>query len=152
MNIISTGPNAAGVDPVALDVVKLTQELVRINSISPDLVPDAAGEAEIVQWCAAWLSARGFEVRQVGPAERPSIIGIARGTGGGKSLMLNGHVDTVGVAGYDGDPFAAEVRDGNVYGRRHLRHEGWRRRNHGGCRTGCKGETRRRRHCHLGLR
>jgi len=117
MNIISTGPNAAGVDPVALDVVKLTQELVRINSISPDLVPDAAGEAEIVQWCAAWLSARGFEVQQVGPAERPSIIGIARGTGGGKSLMLNGHVDTVGVAGYDGDPFAAEVRDGNVYGR-----------------------------------
>jgi len=117
MNIISTGPNAAGVDPVALDVVKLTQELVRINSISPDLVPDAAGEAEIVQWCAAWLSARGFEVQQVGPAERPSIIATARGTGGGKSLMLNGHVDTVGVAGYDGDPFAAEVRDGNVYGR-----------------------------------
>jgi acetylornithine deacetylase len=100
-----------------LDVVELTRELVRINSINPDLVPGAPGEAGIAQWCAAWLSARGFEVQQVGPAERPSIIATARGTGGGKSLMLNGHVDTVGVAGYDGDPFAAEVRDGNVYGR-----------------------------------
>jgi acetylornithine deacetylase len=117
MNVISAGPDAAGVDPVALDVVELTRELIRIDSINPDLVPDAAGEAEIAQWCAAWLSVRGFEVQQVGPAERPSIIGIARGTGGGKSLMLNGHIDTVGVAGYDGDPFATEVRDGNVYGR-----------------------------------
>jgi len=117
MNVISTGPDAADVIPVALDVVELTRELVRINSINPDLVPGAPGEAGIAQWCAAWLSARGFEVQQVGPAERPSIIATARGTGGGKSLMLNGHVDTVGVAGYDGDPFAAEVRDGNVYGR-----------------------------------
>jgi succinyl-diaminopimelate desuccinylase len=117
MNGISMGPEASGVDPMALDVVELTRELIRIDSINPDLVPGAAGEAEIAKWCAAWLSTLGFAVQQVGSAERPSIIGIARGTGGGKSLMLNGHLDTVGVAGYDGDPFSAEVREGNVYGR-----------------------------------
>ena len=104
-------------DVPVLDAVELTRDLIRIDSVNPDLVPDAAGEGEIAQWCATWLSARGFEVQQVGPADRPSVIGILRGTGGGASLMLNGHIDTVGVAGYDGDPFSAEVRDGNVYGR-----------------------------------
>ncbi len=100
-----------------LDSVELTRALIRIDSVNPDLAPDAAGEAEIAAWCAAWLEASGFEVRLVGTAERPTVIGIARGTGGGQSLMLNGHLDTVGVASYDGDPFAAEVRDGRVYGR-----------------------------------
>lgn len=101
----------------AVSAVAVAQELIRIDSVNPDLVPDAAGEVEIARWCERWLGRRGFDVQRLGPESRPTIVGTARGTGGGRSLMLNGHLDTVGVAGYDGDPFAAEIRDGSLYGR-----------------------------------
>ena len=100
-----------------LDPIELAQALIRINSVNPDLVPGGAGESEIVEWCARWFDEHGFEVHRLGTTERPTVVGIARGTGGGRSIMLNGHVDTVGVAGYDGDPFAAELRDGKLFGR-----------------------------------
>ena len=48
--------------------------------------------------------------------DRISTVGMLRGSGGGKSLMLNGHIDTVGVD-YMPDPFSAEIRDGKLYGR-----------------------------------
>jgi acetylornithine deacetylase len=105
-----------------LDPVELARELVRIDSVNPQLVPGAAGEAEIAGWCADWLDARGFEVHRLGTAQGsipsgPTIVGVLRGSGGGRSLMLNGHLDTVGVVSYEGDPFSAEVRDGRLYGR-----------------------------------
>ncbi|TFC77992.1 M20/M25/M40 family metallo-hydrolase, partial [Cryobacterium cheniae] len=72
----------------------------------------------IAAWCADWLSVRGFEVHRLEEHPgRPTIVGIRRGTGGGSSLMLNGHLDTVGVGGYAGDPFSGELRDGRVSGR-----------------------------------
>jgi acetylornithine deacetylase len=46
---------------------------------------------------------------------RVSVVGRVRGTGG-KSLMLNAHVDTVSADGMT-DPFSAELRDGRIYGR-----------------------------------
>lgn len=100
-----------------LDPVELARDLVRIDSVNPQLVPGAAGEAAIVGWCADWLGAQGFEVHRLGFAERPTVVGVLRGSGGGRSLMLNGHLDTVGVSSYDGNPFAAEVRDGKLFGR-----------------------------------
>ncbi|TFC92802.1 M20/M25/M40 family metallo-hydrolase [Cryobacterium sp. TMT3-29-2] len=61
---------------------------------------------------------RGFEVHRLEERPgRPTIVGIRRGTGGGRSLILNGHLDTVGVVGYAGDPFSGELRDGRVLGR-----------------------------------
>lgn len=100
-----------------LDPVELARELIRIDSVNPQLVPGAAGEAAIAGWCAGWLGAHGFEVHRLGTADRPTVVGILRGTGGGRSLMLNGHLDTVGVASYHDDPFAAEVREGRIFGR-----------------------------------
>ena len=100
------------------DVIELLSNLIRINSVNPDLVPGAAGEPEAAAFCAAWLSARGFEVhRHEATPGRPSIVGIARGTGGGRSLMFNGHTDTVTIAGYDGDALDARIADGKIYGR-----------------------------------
>ena len=51
---------------------------------------------------------------------RPNLIGKLKGKGGGKSLILNGHIDTVPIG--DGskwhvDPFGAEIKDGKLYGR-----------------------------------
>ena len=101
-----------------LDPVVLAARLVAIDSVNPDLAPGGAGEAEMAAWCAAWLAVRGFEVHNLEERPgRPSIVGIKRGTGGGRSLMLNAHLDTVGVDGYAGDPFAGERHLGRLYGR-----------------------------------
>ncbi|WP_104083556.1 M20/M25/M40 family metallo-hydrolase [Cryobacterium sp. Y11] len=100
------------------DPVAILQQLVRIDSVNPDLVPDAAGEVEIALWCADWLLGQGFDVTVLEQTPgRPSVVGVKRGTGGGRSLMLNAHLDTVGVASYAGDPFSGDLRDGRVYGR-----------------------------------
>lgn len=99
------------------ELAKLLSDLVAINSINPDLVPDAPGEAEIAAYIARWLESAGLEVHVEEPVPgRPNVIGIARGTGGGKTLLLNGHVDTVGVTGMAA-PFSPRIEDGRLFGR-----------------------------------
>jgi acetylornithine deacetylase len=96
----------------------LLAQLVAINSVNPGLVPGAAGEGAIADFCQEWLGARGFEVHRLERRPgRPSVVGIARGSGGGRSLMLNGHYDTVTLEGYASDPLAASRRDGKLFGR-----------------------------------
>lgn len=100
------------------DTVTLLRELVAIDSTNPDLVPGGAGEGAIADAVGAWLGERGFEVQRLESRPgRPSIVAIARGSGGGRSLMLNGHLDTVTLAGYDGDPLDPVIRDGKLFGR-----------------------------------
>jgi acetylornithine deacetylase len=98
-------------------LAELTAQLVAIDSTNPDLVADGAGEAEIAAFVADWLREAGLEVEVHEPVPgRPSVIGIARGTGGGASLLLNAHMDTVGVAGMEA-PFTPVVKDGRLHGR-----------------------------------
>lgn len=87
------------------DVAELTRRLVAIDATNPSLVPGAAGEREIAESIAAWLGARGLEVRLVGadPA-RPSVLARRRGSGGGRTLLLAGHLDTVGGSGAAAGP------------------------------------------------
>lgn len=100
------------------DPIELLADLVRIESVNPDLVPGGTGEGAIADHCAAWFAARGFEVHRVEEHPgRPSIVGIARGSGGGRSLMFNGHYDTVSTASYEGDALDPVIRDGKLYGR-----------------------------------
>jgi acetylornithine deacetylase len=100
------------------DVIDLLRDLVRINSVNSGLVPGAAGETVIAAFCADWLQSRGFEVhRHEATSGRPSIVGLARGTGGGRSLMFNGHTDTVTIAGYNGDALDPRIAEGRVWGR-----------------------------------
>ena len=96
---------------------ELVTALVSIDSVNPSLVPGGAGEAEIAAFVAEWLREAGLEVEVLEAAPgRPSVVGVARGHGGGASLMLNAHMDTVGVVGMT-RPFSAETRDGRLYGR-----------------------------------
>lgn len=100
-----------------MDAAALLADLVAIDSVNPALVPGAAGEEEIAGYVAAWMGERRLEVTVVDePPGRPSVIGVARGSGGGASLMLNGHTDTVGVAGMQ-RPHEPQIRDGRLYGR-----------------------------------
>lgn len=99
------------------DLERLLFDLVSINSINPDLVPGAPGEAEIASFIARWLEQAGLEVHIDYPRPgRPNVIGIARGSGGGRALMLNGHIDTVSVTGMQ-RPFQPEIKAGRLYGR-----------------------------------
>ena len=100
------------------DCVELLARLVSIDSVNPDLVPGAKGEGEIAAFVADWLRRQGLEVHleDSGRNERPNVVAVARGTGGGRSLMLNAHMDTVGVTGMQ-DPFRPEIREGRLFGR-----------------------------------
>src|SRR5205085_7786668 len=99
------------------EIVELLRQLVAIDSINPDLVPGGAGEANIARLVADWLEHAGLEVHWDEPAPgRPSVIGIARGTGGGRSLLLNAHMDTVGVVGME-RPHDPYIEDNRLYGR-----------------------------------
>jgi len=99
-------------------VTELLTRLVEIDSVNPSLVPGARGEAEIASFVGGWLEEQGLEVtyQETGAAGRPNVIAVARGTGGGRTLMLNAHLDTVGTAGMEA-PFAASVHEGRLYGR-----------------------------------
>ena len=99
------------------EIAELTGELVAIDSTNPDLVPGGAGEAEIVRFVAAWLTDAGLdvEVHELAPG-RANAIGIARGSGGGKSLMLNAHMDVVGQGGM-ADPWVPRIEGDRLYGR-----------------------------------
>ena len=100
------------------ETLELLRKLISIDSVNPDLVQGAAGEKQIAEYIHDYLNQIGLDVRfQDTPQEnRPNVIGILHGAGGGKSLMLNGHMDTVGVVGME-HPFVGELRDGRVYGR-----------------------------------
>src|SRR4030095_1259062 len=99
------------------ELEQLLSDLVSINSINPDLVPGAPGEGEIADYIAQWLRRANLEVQLVESVSgRPNVVGIARGTDGGKTLLLNGHMDTVGRAGMT-DAHRPVSKDGRMYGR-----------------------------------
>ena len=98
-------------------LTELAAELVRIDSVNPDLVPGGAGEGELARFVAEWLADAGLEVEveEVAPG-RPNVVGRARGTGGGPTLLLNAHMDTVGYEGMEA-PLEPRVENGRLYGR-----------------------------------
>ena len=72
----------------------------------------------MAEFCFRWLGDRGCEVvrQPTGRPGRDNVVGIVRGSGGGRALMLNAHMDTVGVAGME-CPHDPRVVDGRLYGR-----------------------------------
>ena len=111
-------------------VVELASQLVAIESINPELGVGGSGEMEIARFVAAWCERAGLETTLSEPAPgRPNVVAVARGKGGGRSLILNAHTDTVGVAGMT-DPFVPRLEGGRLYGRGAVRHEGKPRRLH----------------------
>ena len=99
------------------DLQRLVCELVAIESVNPDLVASGSGEANIASFVASWLRDEGLTVDLLEPAPgRTSVIGVLPGSGGGTSVMLNAHMDTVGAGGM-ADAFVPVVKEGRIYGR-----------------------------------
>jgi acetylornithine deacetylase len=102
---------------VRADLTRLLSELVAIDSVNPSLVPGGAGEEEIARSIVEWARGTGLEAEVLTATPgRPSVLVRARGTGGGRTLLLCGHTDTVGVEGM-ADPHAPKVEAGRLYGR-----------------------------------
>lgn len=99
-----------------LEAAALMRELVSIPSVNPTLEAGGAGEGAIAAHCAGLLRSWGFEVElhEAAPG-RPSLV--ARHGRGSPSLLLNGHLDTVGVEGMTVPPFGEEGADGRYFGR-----------------------------------
>jgi len=98
-------------------VVELAARLVEIESINPDIVAGGSGEGAIARFVADWCERAGLEtsLEEAAPG-RPNVIAVARGLGGGRSLMLNAHMDTVGVD-VMAEPFSGRLEGRRLYGR-----------------------------------
>ena len=111
--------------------IKFLQQMVAIPSVTGD-------EAAIQKFVANYMSGIGLEVdmwetdweelkkhpgyRPVdrGYEGRPNIVGTLKGSGGGRSLLFNGHTDVIPVGngeGWSDNPWSASIKDGRIYGR-----------------------------------
>ncbi len=99
------------------EVVDLISGLVRIESVTPWLVPGGAGEAEVVAAMARYLEDLPVEVEvvEIEPG-RVNLIATLRGTGGGQRLVLNAHADTVGYAGWVDEALVPRREGSRLYG------------------------------------
>jgi acetylornithine deacetylase len=114
------------IDRMADDVVETLATLVRISSISPrypgiDFDAVVGGETRCNRALRPTLEAAGCTVDLwEEEAGRANLVGVLKGTGGGRSLIFNGHVDTVppgdAATWKWGDPFSGRVEDGKLYG------------------------------------
>lgn len=112
-------------------IIEFLAKLVSFPSVTGD-------EWEIQQFIASTLKNMGLAVDiwepdhealkqhpayvpvERGYDKRPNIVGIYKGTGGGRSLLFNGHVDVIPsgpAASWTISPWAGEIKDNRVYGR-----------------------------------
>ena len=102
-------------DRVILDL----REMIAIPSVNPFDNSVRAGfrEQEMAAFYLERMSALGMDIDscEVAPG-RPNVWGVLKGQGDGPSLMLSGHLDTVGTQNYP-DAFVAKLEGGRVYGR-----------------------------------
>jgi acetylornithine deacetylase len=103
--------------PARGDAVALTRTLVAIDSRNPSLVAGGPGERACALALAETLTQWGFRVElQDAGAARPNVVARI-GRAGGRTLLFNGHLDTVGVEGMTHEPWDAAMRNGRLYGR-----------------------------------
>lgn len=98
----------------ANDVVKLTQDLVKIPSHK--FIENR--ESEVAEFIYNYCKKNGLEVEyQQVEGLRRNVIARLKGKGTGKNLIFNGHIDTVPPYEMEFDPFSAEIKDGYLLGR-----------------------------------
>jgi acetylornithine deacetylase len=92
--------------------------LISIPSVNPE-IENGVGERELASFIADWFrKIRKFDVyEQRVSKNRFNVIAILRGNGHGQSLMLNGHMDTVGTSGMHVNAFGTRIREGVIHGR-----------------------------------
>ena len=100
--------------------VELLRQLVAIPSVNPALAVDDAirGEARLVDWLEPWFASKGFHSRRIGQTPgRPNLLVYFGPDAPRKTILFESHLDTVGVVGFQGDPFVLRAANGRLYGR-----------------------------------
>lgn len=131
MQSVDVADIAKAVASLREPLVAALQELVRTES-------HTGNEGAVQETVARLMLEQGLSVDSWEPSEevlapyaehvtlaggfsgRPNVVGTLAGAGGGRSLILNGHIDTVDaadVAAWDADPYSGEIRDGVLFGR-----------------------------------
>jgi len=105
-------------DPLSPAALReLLEGLVRVPSVNPAIAPEEAhGEAAVATFARDWLTARGVKawLEDAAPGRPNTVAEVGRGDG--PTLVLCGHLDTVGTAGMDA-PFTPRVEGDKLYGR-----------------------------------
>jgi acetylornithine deacetylase len=98
-------------------LIQLLSDLVAIPSVNPVYDPASTAEIDMAAYVEAWARSLGLEVaRQMVFPGRDNVLVRLDGPEGAPVLLMEAHMDTVGV---DGMPhaFSPEVRDGHLHGR-----------------------------------
>lgn len=100
------------------NLLKLLQDMIKIESVNPTLVKEGSGESEIAYFLGDYIKDLGIDVKyQKVIDDRINTIGILKGKGKGKNLMLNGHTDTVSIEDMQIEPLNPIYKKGKVFGR-----------------------------------
>jgi acetylornithine deacetylase/succinyl-diaminopimelate desuccinylase-like protein len=99
------------------ETVELLSAMVRIESVTPWLIPTGSGEGAMAAFITDWLSGTGAEIEivEVEPG-RPNVLARLRGSGGGPTLCLNAHTDTVGFANWPDEALVPRLDGDRLYG------------------------------------
>jgi acetylornithine deacetylase len=111
--------------------IRFLQEMIAIPSVTGDEAAIQAFVADYMNrigldvdmWETDWEELKkhpGYRPVAIGYEGRPNIVGTLKGTGGGRSLLLNGHTDVIPVGngeGWSDNPWSAKIDNGRIYGR-----------------------------------
>lgn len=117
------------------DLTQILQDMVRLPSVTH---PPGGDEGRVQNYVAELFRRMGLEVDIFEPTDvpgltehegywpgldytgRPNVVGVWKGQGGGRDLILNGHCDVVPEGPHEqwsDDPFGGAVKNGRLYGR-----------------------------------
>src|SRR6185437_6405055 len=111
--------------------IKFLQDIVAIPSVTGDEGKIQAFlntylkkvGLDVDMWESKWEELKkhpGYIPVERGYEGRPNIVATWKGSGGGRSLLLNGHTDVIPVGngeGWSDNPWSAKVKEGRIYGR-----------------------------------
>ena len=121
----------SAVDERRDEIIRFLQDLIHFQSVT-------GNEAGIQDFISRYLAAMNLNVDKwelnqqelrkhpgylpvdASYRNRPNVVGVYRGKGGGRSLLINGHVDVIPVepiADWSHNPWSADITDGRLYGR-----------------------------------
>jgi len=100
-----------------MTALEIARELVRQPSVNPTHDAESPGESAVVDWLEGWGRTHTLQTLREPALPGRDNISFTIKNGNGPHLLLNGHTDTVSVAGMCIEPFSGEVREGRLWGR-----------------------------------
>jgi acetylornithine deacetylase len=100
------------------ETIDFAQALTRIPSVNPHYDAGSPGEAGVVAWLTQWAKQHSLPVatHEVLPGRSNVVISLRNGADQ-PHLLLNGHMDTVGVQGMSIPPFGGQIFEGRLCSR-----------------------------------